>query len=285
MKKLHLLLASAFLLASCGGSQNNVSVSRNQPSNIQAQVNNIPGFDVNNFSNLLKSTSDPAAIEAAINSNGNNINNLDLDNDGSIDYLKVNQVNNNSLEIVDETGNNQKVTVATLNINTGNNSYSINGAPDYCGTQCVYNSPSGLTFGQYLFLSYMLTPRPYYYHSTWGYHSGYYGSYHPYHSHYSSPYNSSAVTRTRTIRNTTTSNNGGNRTPSQPRQAVPQKRSSLSSPSQSQRSPQTTSGNNGGPINSAFGKSSPSSSSSSRSSFGSSHSGFGGSSHSSGRHR
>ena len=204
MKSLKLFLIAAFAslsLHSCSDTtaQNRVTVSHPQPQDINVQSNDIPGFNVNRFADLLKTTSSPDALTQAINAKGNDINNLDLDEDGQIDYLKVDQVDNTTLAVYDET-NNDKVEVCKLTVNTQNNSYSVVGSPQYCGNTYVYNSQPGITLGQFLFLHWMLTPHPYY-HPYWGYHRGYYVGYHPYYTHYSRPY-TRTYSRTRTITRT-----------------------------------------------------------------------------------
>ena len=284
MKKLQLLLAISILLISCGPQSNNVTVTHQQPSNIQAQVSDLPGFDVNAFSSLLKTTGNPDAIQQAINAPGNSINNLDLDGDGNIDYLKVDQINNYTIQVIDETGSNSKEVIATLTVNPQNNSYAIQGSQNYCGNNYYYNSPQGITFGQFLFLNWLLTPHSYY-HPYWGYHSGYYRGYSAYHSHYSRPYSRSYIQERKSYRTTTTTTRNStpsvNRITSTSNSSQSITRNSVASPNKSQRS-FSTSNNSGGSISSGFGRSSSSSSSStssnsSRSSFGSSRSSsFGG---------
>jgi hypothetical protein len=302
--KLFLIVAIASIfLYSCGDTtaQNRVTVSQPKPQDINVQSNDIPGFNVNRFADLLKTTSSPDALTQAINANGNDINNLDLDEDGQIDYLKVDQVNNtNTLAVYDETSN-DKVEICKLTVNTQNNSYSVVGSPQYCGNTHVYQSSPGLTFGQYMFLSWMLTPHPYY-HPYWGYHRGYYGGYRPYYSHYSRPY-TRTYSRTRTVsRSVPTSVRTSRSTPTQVRssssvRSTPQ-RTSVSNPVRSQREFSRGEGNryrSSGATGSGFRSSSSSSSrggfgsrssssssssygssrSSSRSSFGSSRSSFG----------
>lgn len=286
---------SLFAMNSCSDTtaQNRVTVSHPQPQDINVQSNDIPGFNVNRFADLLKTTSNPDALTQAINANGNDINNLDLDEDGQIDYLKVDQINNNSLGVYDET-NNDKVEICKLTVNTQNNSYSIVGTPQYCGNTYVYNSSPGLTFGQFMFLHWMLSPHPYY-HPYWGYHVGYYRGYRPYYSHYSRPY-TRTYSRTRTVTRTVPSTVRSTRsTPTQVSRSASSVRStpqrtSVSNPVRSQREFSRGEGNrfrSSGATGSGFRSSSSSSSrssssfgssrSSSRSSFGSSRSSFGGS--------
>lgn len=299
-------LGIAFLFGSCNNTptnaQNRVTVSHNYApqQDVNVQPNDIPGFDVNAFAQLLKSTTNPDALTQAINSQGNNVNNLDLDNDGSIDYLKVDQTGNTSLGVFDElpTG---KVQVASLTVNTMNNSYCVTGVPDYCGPTYVYNSPSGITFGQFLFLHWLLTPHSYY-HPHWGYHRGYYSGYSYYRSHYSRPYSSSYIRERRTITTRTTrmapstSSSTYRTSNTSTYRSTPQTpaRTSISTPSTSQRSFTSGEGNrfrssgassNGFRSTSSSSRSFSSGSSSSRS-FGSSSSrSFGSSSRSSGGRR
>jgi PBP1b-binding outer membrane lipoprotein LpoB len=157
-----------------------------QPQNVTVQpAANIPGgFSVPNFANLLSQTSNPDALTQAINAKNNSINHLDLDGDGTVDYLRVDQLNDNTLVVMDEISQTQRAAICTLSVNnTQNNySYSVTGVPDYCGSSYSYNSPTGLTLTQYAFLSWWFAPTHYHHHyhpAHWGYHSYYYDGYHP----------------------------------------------------------------------------------------------------------
>ena len=276
MKKINLLVVSIAILSGCSSQPNSVTIvhqnsSNYGGSNIQAQVADVPGFDVNAFSQLLRGQANAAAIEQAINAPNNKVNNLDLDGDGNIDYLKVNQLDATTLQVIDETGSSLREVIATLTINPQNNSYAINGTPDYCGQNYSYASPAGITLGQFLFLHWMLTPHPYY-HPYWGYHRGYYGGYSCYHSYYSRPYSRSYIQERRTYRTqstyrSNTPNLGPRNTQSVRTQSAPS-RSGLSSPIKSQRS-FSIAPNNGATRSTSFGNRSGSSAPS-RSSFGSS---------------
>jgi len=295
MKKIILsaFVGISLLVSACNNTptnaQNNVSVSHAPQQDVNVQSNDIPGFDVNAFANLLKQTTNPDVLTQAINDPKNNINNLDLDNDGNIDYLKVDQTGNTSLGVYDELPSG-KVQVATLTVNTTNNSYAVTGTPAYCGPNYVYNSPTGLTFGDYMFLTWLMTPH-HYYHPYWGYGRGYYGGYHPYRSRYGRPYTSSyARTRTTTTRTyTRPSTSSGYRQSTSSSYSKPSysttARTTVSAPASSQRSFNSGEGSrfrSSGSSSNGFRSSSSSSrssfgrSSSSRSSFGGSRSSFGG---------
>ena len=265
MKK---IIGSIFLvmaLMSCHSSgQNNVVVTPSQYSsnNIQVQADNIPGFNVQAFANLVKTTANPQVLEQQINDPNSGINTLDLDKDGNVDYLKVVE-RANQLVVIDETQTNQ-ITIATLNI-TPNGDVNVSGVPTYCGQNYYYHNHYYLTDA--ILLSYLLRPHPYYIPR---YHYGYYPSY----------YHRTTVIATRTRIISSPSYRSSVRTTTNYSRPATPARTSLSNPSTSQRSftPRNTSTpvRSGGFGSSRSSSSSFGSSSSSRSSFGSSRSSFGG---------
>jgi len=167
MKKVFIILAAAAILVSCN--------QRPQQNNVTIQSNTTAGFDVNKLANLVKTSTDPQVLEKAINDPANQINNLDLDKDGNIDYLKVNEPGKNELDVIDDVSKDQSVTVASIKINpTDNNSADMNiqGNPQYVGDNYYYHSH--FSFGDFLLMSYLLRPHVYYVPM---YHYGYYPSY------------------------------------------------------------------------------------------------------------
>jgi uncharacterized membrane protein YgcG len=166
--------------------------------NISVVTNNVSGFNIQNFTTLLRTTKDPQSLEQDINVPNNNINNLDLDKNGQVDYLKVVETQSGVFQVDDASIPNQ-IVVATLTI-VGNQNYS--------GGDYMYNTH--FTVGDYLLLSYIMRPHPYYVPS---YHYGYYPSYY----HHT------------TVRTVYRNNNNTIRS------ATPV-RNSLSNPNQSQRS-------------------------------------------------
>ena len=293
-------MSLGFGLYSCNSTptnaQNRVTVSQAPASDIDVKTENVPGFNVGEFANLLKTTKNPSDIEKAINADGNKINNLDLDKNDTIDYLTVVEGKDNTITVVDQTISSASVTLATLTINQQNQTMQIAGNQQYCGDN--YNYQSQFTVGDYLFMAYLLHPHPYYYTP---YHYGFYpGYYHPYRSFYGYGYRQPYYRQTysRNVRTNTVVNRSYNNTSvkgggvrsggtSNVRAAAPtqQQRTSISNATQSQRSFQTR--NTAAPVRSGgFGSSRTSSSSSSgRSSFGSGRSSFGSSRSSGGGRR
>lgn len=239
MKKIISLLSLVVVLLSCNSAgQNNVAVVPNTNNDIQVQAENVPGFNVPAFANLVKTTANPQMLEQQINDPNTGINTLDLDSDGNVDYLKVVE-KANQLMVVDETPTNQ-ITIATLNI-TPNGDVSVMGNQMYSGANYNYHNRYSLTDA--ILLSYLLRPHPYYIPS---YHYGFYPS----------SYRRTSVvnTRTRIISRNTANynrNNYNRNTYNRAAKAAPY-RKSLTNPTTSQRSFSTGSNR---PLNtSGFGK-------------------------------
>ena len=104
MKKfLSAIVFASLIFTSCTSSEQK-SVSENNSVTIQAQPELAVGFDVQLFADLVKKTSDPASIEKAINDPSTGINNLDLNKDGNVDFLKVTE-STNTIQIIDNDVN------------------------------------------------------------------------------------------------------------------------------------------------------------------------------------
>ena len=205
MNKLLIGLGLILVAAGCTQNppqQNNVTIENTAPA----------GFDVNKLAALVRKSTDPQTLEKAINDPNNHINNLDLDKDGNVDYLKVEEPENNRLNVVDDVSDADSVTVARIKIqpnqNTNTADLNIQGDPSYAGYNNYYHS--SFSFTDFLLLSYLMRPHSYYMPV---YHYGYYPSYY---------------TRVRTVSTfrPTTSSAMSSRS----------YRSSLSSPTRSQRS-------------------------------------------------
>lgn len=280
MKKILLPLFLMFLaFTSCTSNPNqntNQTYAQTGVGNqVNVQSNNLPGFNVQAFATLLRTTKDPQALEQQLNTPNNQINNLDIDGDGNIDYIKVVE-SASGLQVIDASIQSQPV-VATLTFNTSTNTVAINGNPNYSGDNNTYlQHYDGNSLTTYLFLAYLLQPHHSYYVPV--YHYGYYpGYYHTVHirSGYSHPYNRTVYHNTYNNNNHVNNVNTNNK--------VYNNRNSLSNPNQSQRqfNVRSTStpvksggfGNKPSPSPSGFSRPSPPAS---RSGFGGGRSGFGG---------
>ena len=286
------------LFTSCSSNDNNrqgsqVIVNQSEP-NIGENLN------LQAVGEIIRHSSNPQEIEKKLNE-PDGVNNLDLDGDGKIDYLKVTEYGKGSehgysICAVLKDGEPE---VANVVINTLPNQQaqmSLNGNPTYYGNQNnTYQSSFNAT--DFLLLAWLMQPHYSYYHSP--YHYGYYGyGYGPrpivsYHSYYARPYVRSVprtYTVSRPVRSSISSPNSHNTS------SVATHRASLSNPTQSQKSFNVNNNTSTRPVsgfgnksnNSSFSnKSSNSSSSNSSSSYKSSSpsrssgSGFGSSSRSS----
>jgi hypothetical protein len=201
MKKLLipvLALLIVIALPGCG--------SHNDPGNTNVTINAnsdlSKGLDLVALGEMLKKSKDAKTLEEELNKDGS-INNVDLDGDGKVDYLKVTEYGEGSergLSITDEVKKGEVQEIATVQITKTNDheaEVNVQGNQDIYGPQANYHS----TFTDFLILSYLFTPHPYYY-SPWGF--GYYpGWYRPmvvvpygaYHSRVQTVTRSSTMTR------------------------------------------------------------------------------------------
>ena len=247
---LFLLVVSA-MMVSCGGSNKdtypNATITVNDDGGKEA------GLDLQALGELVKKSSNPADLEKSLNTAGS-INNLDLDSDGKVDFIKVTELskdaNSKGLKFTDIESNGDSSEIATINITKGANNQA---SMDVAGSPAVYQDPptyhSDFSVGEVLLLAYLFSPHPYYYSP---YHYGYYPGYY----HYYRPVSTVVYHRTVTTYNShpvgTVTHTGG---------STSSNRSSLSSSGRSQKSFSTRSSSS--PVGSGgFGSKSSSSSSS-----------------------
>ena len=295
MKKVLFILAFTTALISCNGNNNGygqsqVVVQDYQPSKVSVtpEVANLgDNLNLQALGELVKNSTSAQDIEDKLNQNGS-INNLDLNNDGSVDYIKVTEYgsgNQRGFSFTVDVASGQTQEIATIEVARGSNNAQMNiqGNQQLYGNNGYYQSHYSLT--DLMIMHYLFAPhRPYYS----PYHYGYYPSY--YHSYRSRPYSSyrSSVARTttrttitRTTRPSTTSRTISSPNANKSASSVTARAKTLSAPRTSQKSFATTSAARQRPTTSGFGNRSSSNSSSpskSSSSWGSSSSSSRGSS-------
>ncbi len=247
-------------------------------------------LDLQALGELVRSSTTAQEVENKLNTTGS-INNLDLDGDGNVDYIKVTEYGNGDTKgfsFTVDLPNGEKQELATIDIQKNANGAAMNiqGNQQVYGNGAYYQSHynlSDLMIMHYLFSYHS----PYYSPYRYGYYPSYY---HSYRSAPSTAYRSRVSTTTRTSRITRSSTSKiTSPNSSYSSKAVNSRAQSLASPTRSQKSFSTTSSSNSRPTTSGFGKKSSSGSSwfgsSSRSSSSSSpsrSSSFGSSSRSSG---
>ena len=292
MKNLIILLALTTIISSCGCDSNSGSVIVNPSPSVVVtpQTTNLgDNLNLQALGELVKNSNSAQEIESKLNQ-PNSINNLDLDGDGKVDYIKVTEYNNSGVRgfsFTVDMPSGQSQEVASVELQQGQNNQAtmnINGNQTLYGNNGYYSSNYLLT--DLLIWHYMFYPHSYYMSP---YRYGYYPSY--YHPYGACSYNSyygrvrPMVSTSRITRTTTTTrvvSHSPNTKLSSP--SVSQRAKSMSSPTRSQRSFSTTT--NSRPSTSGFRSSGSSHSSGGSRSYGGGHSSsshsFGSSSHSSG---
>lgn len=260
MKKIFLALACLVALSSCDSNQNyrQGEVYVNEPDVIVTPTASNLGDNLNlqALGELVKTSTNAQDIENKLNTTGS-INNLDLDGDGSVDYIKVTEYgtgDSRGFSFTVDLPNNEKQEIATIEIQKGANSAAMNiqGNQQVYGNSAYYQSHYSLS--DLMIMSYLFS-----YHSPYysPYRYGYYPSY--YHSYRSIPvtsYNTRVSTTTRTSKITRTSTPSSSlKSPnsSYVSKTVNTRSQSLANPTRSQKSFTKTSTSASRPSTSGFG--------------------------------
>ena len=309
MKKLLLVLGVCVTLFSCNSNHDRY-VEVREPRVVVNPTSALVGdnLDLESLGELVRRSGNAQDIENELNLSSS-INNLDLDGDGQVDYIRVTEIGDGMIRGFSfqvELSNGQVEEVATINIEQGGDmaNMTIQGNPNYYGDHGYYHSShhvSDMVLMAYLFSNHRPYFSPYHYGS-------YPRGYHSYHSVPSRSYRTRVTTTTtRTSRPSSVSSTTRRSTVTPT--AASTRTSTMARPTTSQRSFRKTTPSNSRPVTTGFGNRSrntsasrsttprrsssmfgSSSRSSSRSSFGSSsrsssRSSFGSSSRSSSRGR
>lgn len=280
MKKLILSALLAISFASCNQSpkgQVYVQPAPQQDVVVTPSTSQIGDqLDLQALGEVVKQSNSAEEIENKLNQSGS-INNLDLDGDGQVDYIKVNEVNDANgrgfVFLVDGPNGSEQVAQISLSQSGDLANLNIQGNPTYYGSNNYYTTSHlvrDMMIYNYLYGAYH---RPYYSPYRYGHYPSHYRSYR------TSGYHSSprVVTRTTTTRTTSrpvsktysNSSSYGKSSGSsayRPTTQAGTRARSASAPTSSQKSFKVTSPSNSRPKTSGFGTSRSSSSSSSYSS-------------------
>ena len=260
ISKSFIVALAVLTLSSCGSSNK-----PKETTTVSASGSGNDGLNLKALTELAKTTKDPKELEEKLNE-PNSINNLDLDNDGNVDYLTVTEYGDGDqkgFSITDELPKGEKQEVATIEIskdpnNANSGNMYVNGNEDVYGQPVHYQS--GFSVGEFLLFAYIFRPHPFYY-SPWhyGYYPGYWGMrpIMPISAYRSSMH---SYTRTTTVTRVNSSNSRIKSPNAGTHSSYAASKRSLSSPSGSQRSFSSRSGSK--PVGSGgFGNKSGSSSS------------------------
>ena len=150
--------------------------------NVQTLVPAEEGLNLMAVGELLKEAKDGREFERLLNEENNPVNNLDLNQDGQVDYISVTEYGNNrvkgfSLTTQPAAGETQEIATIEVEKSGDQANVQIQGNEQIYGRNHYYHSRFGLM--DFLILSWMFQPRPLYA-SPYGY-----GNYPNYYSPYS----------------------------------------------------------------------------------------------------
>lgn len=145
--------------------------------NVQTIVSAGDGLNLTAVGELLKKAKDAEELEHLLNSANNGVNNLDLDEDGSVDYIYVTEYGDDrvkgfSLTTQPKPGETQEIATIEVEKSGSQAQVQIQGNQQIYGQNQYYHSSFGLT--DFLILSWLFRPHPMYM-SPWGY--GHYPTY------------------------------------------------------------------------------------------------------------
>lgn len=183
MKKILIFLFSLVILSSCENNQRPYQGTGNTGNvYVTPEVPNLgENLDLQSLGELVKNSTSATDVEQKLNSEGS-INNLDLNNDGNVDYISVHESgdgNNRVLTFTIEQPNGVAQEVASISMDKNNDNVNMNivGHESLYGNQGYYNSNyllRDLLIYNYLFSYHPLYRSPYHY----GYYPNTYRSYH-----------------------------------------------------------------------------------------------------------
>ncbi len=146
--------------------------------NIMAQTNAADGLDLQAVGSLVKKAKNAEDLEKMLNNPGEAINNLDLNEDDKVDYIKVTEYGSGksrgfSLTVEPQRGEKQEIaTIDVESVNDKEANVEIHGNEQIYGHNHYYRS--NFSFGEMMLMGYLFSPHRLYM-SPWGY--GYYPSY------------------------------------------------------------------------------------------------------------
>ncbi len=136
------------------------------------------GLDLKAVGALLKKARDAESLERLINDPKEGVNNLDLNGDGKVDYIKVTEYGDDNVRgfaLTTEPAKGEEQEIATIEVEKSKDKaqVEIQGNEQIYGPRHYYHSTFGLT--DFLLMSYLFSPHRYYV-SPWyyGYYPGYY---------------------------------------------------------------------------------------------------------------
>jgi hypothetical protein len=181
-KYLAIFIGVVVIWAMCAGPDD--SGRDNYDVNVQTMVSSAEGLDLKAVGSLLKKADDAETFEKLLNSKEEGVNNLDLNEDGQVDYISVTEYGADSLKgfsLTTEPTKGEVQEIATIEIQKSSDKQAqmqIQGNEQIYGRNHYYHSHFGFT--DFLIMSYLFRPHGFYA-SPWsyGHYPGYYRHYSP----------------------------------------------------------------------------------------------------------
>ncbi|PIQ27652.1 hypothetical protein COW36_07090 [bacterium (Candidatus Blackallbacteria) CG17_big_fil_post_rev_8_21_14_2_50_48_46] len=171
------LSLNTLALSGCKGKEEKRTYVPKKTEDVSVVANNVgDSLDLSQLPALVRQAKDGEDLEKLLNSSG--VNNLDLNQDGNVDYLNVEEFRENGQQgfVLFTNENNQREDIAQVMINkTGQNAeIAVQGSPNYYPEQTVHRSH--FPVGEILLAAWLFNlTRPRYYHPP--YYFGYYPRY------------------------------------------------------------------------------------------------------------
>lgn len=171
------LSLSLNVLTGCNGNEQKHTYRPKQNQDVSVVANNVgDGLDLSQLPALVREAKNGEALEKTLNESG--LNNLDLNKDGNIDYLNVEEFREGSQRgfVLFTNENNERSDVAQIMIsqNAQQAEVAVQGNPNYYPPNTVYRNHFPL--GEILLAAWLFDlARPRFYHAP--YYRGYYPSY------------------------------------------------------------------------------------------------------------
>jgi hypothetical protein len=173
------LTLNVFALSGCKGKEKQTYRPK-QNQDVSVVANNVgDGLDLSQLPALAKQAKNGEDLEQILNSSG--VNNLDLNKDGNIDYLNVEEFRDGDKRgfVLYTNENNERSDVAQIMLSQGAQQaeVAVEGNPNYYPPNTVYRSR--FPVGEILLTAWLFSlTRPRFYHSPYyfGYYPGYYRS-------------------------------------------------------------------------------------------------------------
>jgi hypothetical protein len=208
--------------------------------NINSKLEAADGLDLKAVGELVKKAKDAEGFETLLNKEGG-VNNLDLDGDGKVDFIKVTEFGNDetkgfSLTVEPVKGEIQEIATIEIQKKAEQAEVDVRGNQQIYGTQ-RHHYHYGTSLGSMMLMGYLFRPHPYYMSP---FHFGYYPRYYGF--GYARIGHTAYLSRTRTITRSSSARSVSRGRPS--RISSPNKgrsasrgiRTNLRNPTKSQRS-------------------------------------------------